>query len=49
MNGSGNVRFSELFADTVSEHGECWAFGYYVCKHGMSEWEFAFWMRSVMR
>lgn len=43
MNGSGNVRFSELFADTLMTHGTLWAWNYYR-KHGMMLWEFRFWL-----
>ncbi len=47
MNGKGSVRFSDLFADTVSVHGIAWAWRHYVCKHGMADWEFAFWCRAT--
>jgi len=46
MRGSLSVRFSELFADTIQTHGVVFALCYY-CKRGMTEWEFAFWMRSL--
>lgn len=46
MSGSGDVRFSELFADTVKTHGVVWAFRYYVGKHNMTVWEFSFWFRT---
>ena len=46
MSGKGNVRFSELFADTVATHGVAWAVSYY-SKHGMQCWEFLFWMRAT--
>lgn len=46
MRGSLQVRFSDLFADTVRTHGPVFAFCYY-CKRGMPEWEFAFWMRAL--
>jgi hypothetical protein len=45
MQGSGSVRFSELFADTVNTHGIEWAKTYYT-KRGMQEWEFNFWLNS---
>jgi hypothetical protein len=45
MRGSGQVRFSELFADTVKAHGVIWAHGYYCRKQGMAEWEFNFWLK----
>lgn len=45
MHGTGNVRFSELFADTVSEHGIEWAYDYYVVKHKMAYWEWDFWYK----
>lgn len=44
MHGNQNVRFSELFADTVATHGSEWAYNYYVRKHGMEYWEFRFWL-----
>ena len=43
MKGSLTVPFSELFRDTVATHGIGWAYGYYVSKHGMPNWEFRFW------
>jgi len=46
MNGKGNVRFSELFADTVSTHGLMFARKHYVTKHSMQEWEFQFWLTA---
>ena len=42
MSGKGNVRFSELFADTLLAHGYDWSKGYYL-EHGMSENEFQVW------
>lgn len=47
MAGNQEVRFSELFRDTVETHGIEWAYGYYVCKHGMQYWEFLFWANSL--
>lgn len=47
MNGKGNVRFSELFADTVAAHGAEWAHRFYCGKHGMAYWEFRFWLRAT--
>lgn len=44
MNGSGQVRFSELFADTVSAHGTEWAYVYYCKQQGMPTWEWQFWL-----
>lgn len=46
ISGRGQVRFSELFADTVSTHGAFWALAYYV-KHGMTVDEFSFWLRAT--
>ena len=46
MNGKGQIRFSELFADTVNTHGLRFAWAYYVTKHGMQPWEFRFWLGS---
>ena len=47
MRGSGSIRFSELFRDTVETHGVSWAFQYYCRKHGMQPWEFAFWCKGI--
>lgn len=47
MNGKGNVRFSELFADTVQTHGLMFAMEYYVVNHGMEYWEFVFWCHAT--
>lgn len=47
MSGKGNVRFSELFADTAREHGIEFCYEYYVRKHGMAYWEFRFWASSL--
>lgn len=46
MNGRGQVRFTELFTDTIQTHGVVWGFQYYK-KHGMQAWEFGFWLRST--
>ena len=35
MQGSGNVRMSDMVKDTIETHGVKWAFEYYVKKHGM--------------
>lgn len=48
MSGKGNVRFSELFADTVATHGVSFAHSYYVIRHGMAVWEFKFWRAVTM-
>ena len=48
MRGYLNVRFSELFADTLATHGVSWAAKYYKDR-GMGPWEFLFWMRVVSR
>ena len=42
MQGKGNVRFSDLFADTLNTYGYEWAKAYYL-SHGMSEGEFSVW------
>ena len=47
MNGKGQVRFSELFADTIKTHGMVFGFEYYVNKHGMQTWEFGLWFYIV--
>lgn len=49
MSGSGNIRFSELFADTVKKHGMGWARDFYCWTHGMAEWEFNFWVYAVFK
>ena len=46
MHGTGNVRFGDLFADTVAAHGASWAAGYYA-KRGMALWECLFWLRAA--
>ena len=48
MRGSIQVHFSELFTDTVREHGVVWAMDYYMGKHGMTDWEFSFWCKSCL-
>ena len=48
MNGKGNIRFNELFADTVNCHGIVFAFDYYCGKHGMPVWEFIFWRKLMV-
>lgn len=45
MKGSQNIRFAELFRDTVQTHGLQWAISYYK-KHGMEAWELVFWLRA---
>jgi hypothetical protein len=47
MRGSVAVPFSVLFADTVQTHGLFWAMMYYCEDHGMSAWEFSFWVRVL--
>ena len=46
MRGTTLVRFSDLFADTVSTHGADWARKHYT-RNGMAEWEFDFWMKGI--
>ena len=48
MQGHDKVFFTELFADTVKTHGVSWAHSYYCLKHGMPEWEFIFWRKSML-
>lgn len=43
MSGKGDVRFSELVADTIKAHGLMWSYGYYVQRNGMKAWEFFLW------
>jgi hypothetical protein len=45
MQGKGNVRFTDLFSDTVRTHGVRWAATYY-CKRGLSISEFLFWLKA---
>ena len=47
MSGKGSIRFSELFADTVSAHGAEFGYNYYVLQHGMEYWEFRFWLLAT--
>lgn len=44
MQGCENIRFSELFADTIETHGIAWALQYYLGR-GMSSREFRLWFR----
>ena len=46
MQGKGDVRFAELFADTVAVHGLAWAAAHYA-KRGMPIWECLFWVRAT--
>lgn len=46
MQGNQQVKFSELFKDTLQAFGLSEAQGYYL-RHGMHNWEFWFWVRSV--
>ena len=48
MSGNQNVRFSELFADTLFTHGVVWTQKYYT-KRGMSRAEFGLWLAVVFR
>ena len=47
MSGAGDVRFSDLFHDTVCTHGVAWAWGAYR-KAGMTRQEFRFWCRATL-
>ena len=40
MQGSGDVRFSDMVQDTINKHGVKWAFDYYVKKHGLPPRQF---------
>lgn len=43
MNGKGDVRFSDMFKDTVETHGWEYAHKHYVLRGKMPEWEWLFW------
>lgn len=45
MRGSISLPFSELFTDTVKNHGVKWAWKHYA-KKGMEQWEFRFWLKA---
>lgn len=47
MTGKGSIRFSELVADTVREHGLAWAAAYYA-KKGLPLWQFLIFARSSL-
>ena len=47
MQGKGNVRFSELFRDTLEAHGWLFAYEHYVLKGGMADWEWQFWLGAA--
>lgn len=47
MKGSQNIRFAELFADTVRVHGIEWASKHYR-KNGMANWELVFWLKATL-
>ncbi len=38
--GSMAYRFSDMVRDTINEHGEAWAFAYYVTSGRLSRWEY---------
>jgi len=40
MQGSGDVRFSDMVKDTIKKHGVKWAFDFYVKKHGLPPRQF---------
>lgn len=46
MHGNINIPFTELFIDTIGEHGMEWASKYYR-RNGMSLREFRMWCRIV--
>ena len=48
MSGKGNIRFSDLFADTVGAFGIVWARAHYL-KNGMSPQEFNLWCAVYYR
>ena len=47
MQGTLNVTFFDLFADTLNTHGIEFAHKYYVIKNKMSMFEFRVWMKAV--
>lgn len=47
MQGSNNIHFSELFADTVRAHGIRWARNHYWAS-GMSLQEFSVWLSGML-
>lgn len=49
LQGNGEIRFGELFVDTVNCHGIQWAHNFYCVKHGMQQWEFRFWSLYWLR
>ena len=49
MHGTQQIRFSDLFRDTLNAFGEEFARYHYIRKHKMAEWEFAFWMKIAQR
>lgn len=49
MKGTPTAPFSELFQDTLFNHGMKWCYHYYVIKHKMALAEFGFWIDSVLR
>ena len=47
--GTPTVPFSELFGDTLNNHGMAWAWNYYGKTHGMSRAEFRIWAKSTFK
>lgn len=45
MNGKGDVRFSDMFRETIRTHGFSYAHKHYVVRGKMSVWEWLFWCR----
>lgn len=48
MFGTKQVRFSELFNDTMETHGYWFAYDYYVAQNGMGDFEFSCWVKEYM-
>lgn len=46
-NGTVQIRFIELFSDTIKAHGTVWSWKHY-SKKGMSRAEFRFWARQAI-
>lgn len=46
MHGSIDLPFSQLFEDTIREHGSEWAHKHYT-RNGMSDTEFFLWIAIV--
>lgn len=40
LHGSVSYPFSQMVRDTINEHGEAWAWDYYVRKHKLPRWQY---------